>query len=486
MSPEMRLRGTTMCTPLLASTRRPPSAPASDSVCSVHTPVALMTARARTSMCSPVSRSTHLGAGDRAAGGGLQVDHLGAGRGVGAVADGGADEGLDQARVVDAGVPVADRADRGVVPQVGEQPLHALAGQVPVDRQRAPRAGDGGQRVVQRDAGADVGPLPDAVLDRVEEAHGLDQVRRQAVDEEVALGERLAHQVEVEHLQVAQPAVHQLAGPARRAARPVLGLDDRRGQAAAHRVEGDPRAGDAAPDHEDVELVATFGAPPHGVESVLSCLGRQRRSPHPCNPRWFCGDARPGRPARACSLSSSEGERTRNRTAHTCSIGCGQRRGDRMYIEREQDVLRAASMYYLQDIKMEVIARHLGTSRSTVSRLIKRARQSGLVEITLRPASTRAPGLGRTIARRVRHRHLRRPGPGLRQPHRAARPGRRSPRPGCCRRGSTPTWCSASRGGPRWRRCPGTWPPSRPAAPRWSSSTAPRTCAPAGSSTPAT
>nr|WP_129336676.1 sugar-binding domain-containing protein [Cellulomonas endophytica] len=66
-------------------------------------------------------------------------------------------------------------------------------------------------------------------------------------------------------------------------------------------------------------------------------------------------------------------------------------------VEREQDVLRAASMYYLQDLKMEVIARHLGTSRSTVSRLIKRARETGLVEITLRPASTRAPGLGRTI-----------------------------------------------------------------------------------------
>lgn len=69
-----------------------------------------------------------------------------------------------------------------------------------------------------------------------------------------------------------------------------------------------------------------------------------------------------------------------------------------MYVEREQDVLRAASMYYLQDLKMEVIARHLGTSRSTVSRLIKRARETGLVEITLRPASTRAPGLGRSIA----------------------------------------------------------------------------------------
>lgn len=67
-------------------------------------------------------------------------------------------------------------------------------------------------------------------------------------------------------------------------------------------------------------------------------------------------------------------------------------------VEREQDVLRAASMYYLQDLKMEVIAKHLGTSRSTVSRLIKRARDTGLVEITLRPSSSRAPGLGRTLA----------------------------------------------------------------------------------------
>jgi deoxyribonucleoside regulator len=65
--------------------------------------------------------------------------------------------------------------------------------------------------------------------------------------------------------------------------------------------------------------------------------------------------------------------------------------------DRDQDVLRAASMYYLQDMKMEVIARHLGTSRSTVSRLIRRARDTGLVEITLRPESTRAPGLGRSI-----------------------------------------------------------------------------------------
>ncbi|HZL05852.1 MAG TPA: sugar-binding domain-containing protein [Coriobacteriia bacterium] len=68
-----------------------------------------------------------------------------------------------------------------------------------------------------------------------------------------------------------------------------------------------------------------------------------------------------------------------------------------MVTEREKDVLRAAAMYYLQDMKMEVIARHLHTSRSTVSRLIKRARRMGVVEITLRPTSSRAPGLGRSI-----------------------------------------------------------------------------------------
>ncbi|AEG43331.1 sugar-binding transcriptional regulator [Isoptericola variabilis] len=69
-----------------------------------------------------------------------------------------------------------------------------------------------------------------------------------------------------------------------------------------------------------------------------------------------------------------------------------------MTTDRERDVLMAATMYYLQDMKMETIARHLRTSRSTVSRLIKHARQTGVVEITLRPAHSRAPGLGKEIS----------------------------------------------------------------------------------------
>jgi DNA-binding transcriptional regulator LsrR (DeoR family) len=64
---------------------------------------------------------------------------------------------------------------------------------------------------------------------------------------------------------------------------------------------------------------------------------------------------------------------------------------------RDADLLRAASMYYLQDMKMEAIASHLGTSRSTVSRLVKRARETGLVEITLRTPEHRVPGLAHQI-----------------------------------------------------------------------------------------
>nr|WP_300336417.1 sugar-binding domain-containing protein [Actinomyces sp.] len=41
----------------------------------------------------------------------------------------------------------------------------------------------------------------------------------------------------------------------------------------------------------------------------------------------------------------------------------------------------AASMYYAQGETMEVIARHLGVSRSTVSRLLARAREQGIVRI---------------------------------------------------------------------------------------------------------
>ena len=67
-------------------------------------------------------------------------------------------------------------------------------------------------------------------------------------------------------------------------------------------------------------------------------------------------------------------------------------------MDKEETLLAASSMYYLQDLKMETIASRLHMSRSSVSRLLKQARTSGLVEITLRPTPTRAPGVSQYLA----------------------------------------------------------------------------------------
>jgi deoxyribonucleoside regulator len=49
-----------------------------------------------------------------------------------------------------------------------------------------------------------------------------------------------------------------------------------------------------------------------------------------------------------------------------------------------RDALRAAHLYYMQDLTMDAIASELRTSRSSVSRLLSYARDSGLVDIRIR------------------------------------------------------------------------------------------------------
>ncbi|WP_022890837.1 sugar-binding transcriptional regulator [Agromyces italicus] len=50
---------------------------------------------------------------------------------------------------------------------------------------------------------------------------------------------------------------------------------------------------------------------------------------------------------------------------------------------KTRDALRAAHLYYMQDLTMDAIAQELHTSRSSVSRLLSHARASGLVEISI-------------------------------------------------------------------------------------------------------
>ena len=71
----------------------------------------------------------------------------------------------------------------------------------------------------------------------------------------------------------------------------------------------------------------------------------------------------------------------------------GQGRGT----TRVQQALTAAHLYYMQDLTMEAIARELHTSRSSVSRLLSHARETGLVDIQIHSPQESAEHLARLI-----------------------------------------------------------------------------------------
>src|ERR1700720_1542787 len=111
-------------------------------------------------------------------------------------------------------------------------------------RHRPPRAF---HRVVQDQAGPDVGPLDHLLVQRVHEGNRLDQVRGELGYQQVALTERLVDQLEVQLLQVAQPAGDELARPARGARSQISRFHQGDPQASGSGVQGSPRARDAPP-----------------------------------------------------------------------------------------------------------------------------------------------------------------------------------------------------------------------------------------------
>lgn len=62
--------------------------------------------------------------------------------------------------------------------------------------------------------------------------------------------------------------------------------------------------------------------------------------------------------------------------------------------------LTAAQLYYMQDLTMDAIARELRTSRSSVSRLISHARETGLVDIRIRSPLEHGAGLEQELRER--------------------------------------------------------------------------------------
>lgn len=69
---------------------------------------------------------------------------------------------------------------------------------------------------------------------------------------------------------------------------------------------------------------------------------------------------------------------------------------------RTTAALTAAKLYYLQDMTMDAIAAELGTSRSSVSRLLAHARETGLVDIRVNSPFERAGQLEEQLRTRFR------------------------------------------------------------------------------------
>jgi deoxyribonucleoside regulator len=72
---------------------------------------------------------------------------------------------------------------------------------------------------------------------------------------------------------------------------------------------------------------------------------------------------------------------------------------------REEFLARVASLYYEHDYNQEEIAQHLHVTRSNVSRLLKEAKQRGLVEIRIRKRIPTATALERELRTRFGLQH---------------------------------------------------------------------------------
>jgi DNA-binding transcriptional regulator LsrR (DeoR family) len=73
-------------------------------------------------------------------------------------------------------------------------------------------------------------------------------------------------------------------------------------------------------------------------------------------------------------------------------------------VERTELLAQVASLYYESNLTQADISQRMGTSRSTVSRLLQEARETGLVEITIHYPWKRSPEVEQQLLQRF---HLR-------------------------------------------------------------------------------
>ena len=124
---------------------------------------------------------------------------------------------------------------------------------MPLSGHAAGAAEGGAHRVVEQEAGADVGAFPRTPRQQQQEGERANQMGREAIEHAGPLVQGLADETELQMFQVAQTAVDQLARAARGSRGQVARLDQRDPQTARGRVERSAAADHAAADDRDVE-----------------------------------------------------------------------------------------------------------------------------------------------------------------------------------------------------------------------------------------
>jgi DNA-binding transcriptional regulator LsrR (DeoR family) len=69
-------------------------------------------------------------------------------------------------------------------------------------------------------------------------------------------------------------------------------------------------------------------------------------------------------------------------------------------VDRTELLAQVAHLYYEQNLNQDEIARRIGTSRSTISRMLQEARETGVVEITVHAPWKTVPELEKTLCTR--------------------------------------------------------------------------------------
>ena len=203
----------------------------------------------------------------------------------------------------------------GVAQPAALQRRRPADGVVGVDPLVPPDAPHPGQHVVGGEADAEQPASRGVRPHRVEEVHRPDEMRGQA-HQRLPLGDALVHQPDLVVLQVAQPAVDQLAGLAAGAAGQVAAVDDGHAEPPAGRVQRDAGPGRAHPDDQHVQLPAgrlghLGGAVDDGERAGAHRASLADQAGAPTASRAassrFSGESRLQRSARSISVSGSRG-----------------------------------------------------------------------------------------------------------------------------------------------------------------------------------